>query len=245
MELELPGCRIRSWRPGDEHALARHADNRNIWLNVRDRFPHPYTLAAAEWWVTNMPAAEPETQFAVEVDGEAAGGVGLFLQEDVARYSAEIGYWLGEAHWGKGLMTAVVHRLGLHQLRSQSHLRQCVRLERVVRSGAGEGRLRVRGAAAERDGEGRPGARQPDVRRRAPVPPGWRPPTLPLTPVQSCTVPTSPVLPGHGHCPIVRPNPQSVRVYEPSALRRGVGVCGALWVGSGDPPIGRAAGRGR
>lgn len=110
MELELPGCRIRSWRPGDEHALARHADNRNIWLNVRDRFPHPYTLAAAEWWVTNMPAAEPETQFAVEVDGEAVGGVGLFLQEDVARYSAEIGYWLGEAHWGKGLMTAVVRR---------------------------------------------------------------------------------------------------------------------------------------
>jgi [ribosomal protein S5]-alanine N-acetyltransferase len=110
MELELPGCRIRSWRTGDEPALARHADNRNIWLNVRDRFPHPYTLADAERWVTNVREAVPETQFAVEVADEAAGGVGLFLQEDVARYSAEIGYWLGEAHWGKGLMTAVVGR---------------------------------------------------------------------------------------------------------------------------------------
>jgi RimJ/RimL family protein N-acetyltransferase len=110
MELELPGCRIRSWRPGDEPALARHADNRNIWLNVRDRFPHPYTLADAEQWVANVREAVPETQFAVEVAGEAAGGVGLFLQEDVARYSAEIGYWLGETFWGRGLATAVVRR---------------------------------------------------------------------------------------------------------------------------------------
>jgi RimJ/RimL family protein N-acetyltransferase len=110
MQLDLPGCRIRSWRAGDEVSLAKHADNRQIWLNVRDRFPHPYTLAAAEWWVANMPAADPETQFAIEVDGEAAGGVGLFLQEDVSRFTAEIGYWLGEAHWGRGIMTAVVRR---------------------------------------------------------------------------------------------------------------------------------------
>ena len=57
-------------------------------------------------WRT-VTAAEPETQFAIEVDGEAAGGIGVFLQQDVERYSAEIGYWLGEAHWGRGLATAV------------------------------------------------------------------------------------------------------------------------------------------
>jgi ribosomal-protein-alanine N-acetyltransferase len=110
MELELNGCRIRSWRAGDAPSLAHHADNRNIWLNVRDRFPHPYTLADAEAWVARAPAAEPETQFAIEVGGEAAGGVGVFLQEDVERFSAEIGYWLGEAHWGRGIATAVVRR---------------------------------------------------------------------------------------------------------------------------------------
>jgi [ribosomal protein S5]-alanine N-acetyltransferase len=109
MELELPRCRIRSWRPGDEPSLARHADDREIWLNVRDRFPHPYTLADAEAWVRQVRVAEPETQFAIEVRGEAAGGIGLFLQEDVSRYSAEIGYWLGREHWGRGLMTAAVH----------------------------------------------------------------------------------------------------------------------------------------
>ena len=110
MELDLPGGRIRSWRPGDEPSLARHADSRKIWLNVRDRFPHPYTLAAAEEWVAMASAADPQTQFAIEVGGEAAGGIGLFLQQDVERYSAEIGYWLGEAYWGRGIATAAVQR---------------------------------------------------------------------------------------------------------------------------------------
>ena len=90
--------------------MARHADNRKIWLNVRDRFPHPYTLGAAESWVAMVTAADPETQFAIEVDGEAAGGIGVFLQEDVSRYTAEIGYWLGEAYWNRGIMTSVVRR---------------------------------------------------------------------------------------------------------------------------------------
>ncbi len=108
MELALPVGRIRSWRANDERALAKHADNRKIWLNVRDRFPHPYTLADAENWLAKATTAEPETQFAIEQDGEAAGGIGLFLQQDVERFSAEIGYWLGEAHWGRGLATAAV-----------------------------------------------------------------------------------------------------------------------------------------
>src|SRR6476646_8214035 len=106
MELEFPGGRIRSWHPGDATSLARHANSRNIWLNVRDRFPHPYTCADAERWVAMAPTAEPETQFAIEVDGEAVGGMGVFLQEDVERYSAEIGYWLGEAYWGRVIGTA-------------------------------------------------------------------------------------------------------------------------------------------
>lgn len=108
MELALPGCRIRSWRPGDEPPLVRHANSRRIWLNVRDRFPYPYSSAAAAAWVAQAASARPETQFAIEVDGEAAGGIGVFLQQDVARYSAELGYWLGEAHWGRGIMTGAV-----------------------------------------------------------------------------------------------------------------------------------------
>lgn len=108
MELELPGCRIRSWRREDAPALARHADNRKIWRNVRDHFPSPYTVPDADLWIERVLGGKPETQFAIEVEGEAAGGVGVFLQEDVARRSAEIGYWLGESYWGRGIMTDVV-----------------------------------------------------------------------------------------------------------------------------------------
>ncbi len=110
MDLALAAGRIRSWRPGDAPSLSRHADNRKIWLNVRDHFPHPYTLADAEAWIEGAAATRPETQFAIEVDGEAAGGIGVFLQDDVGRRSAELGYWLGEAHWTRGLMTDAVRR---------------------------------------------------------------------------------------------------------------------------------------
>jgi [ribosomal protein S5]-alanine N-acetyltransferase len=108
MELVLPGCRVRSWRHGDAPSLSRHADSRKIWLNVRDHFPHPYTVSDAERWVELATTTMPETQFAIEVAGEAAGGIGLFLRQDVERRGAELGYWLGEAHWGRGLMTGIV-----------------------------------------------------------------------------------------------------------------------------------------
>jgi RimJ/RimL family protein N-acetyltransferase len=93
---------------GDEAALARHANSRAVWLNLRDRFPHPYTLADAEDWVRFASAQQPETNFAIEAGGEAVGGIGFVLHEDVERCSAEIGYWLGEAVWGRGIATAAV-----------------------------------------------------------------------------------------------------------------------------------------
>jgi [ribosomal protein S5]-alanine N-acetyltransferase len=108
VEFALPGCRVRSFRPEDAVSLARHADSREVWRTVRDHFPHPYTVDDAELWIERCRHSVPETQFAIEVDGEAAGGIGFVLQRDVERRSAEIGYWLGQAHWGRGLMTEVV-----------------------------------------------------------------------------------------------------------------------------------------
>ena len=124
MELDLGRCRIRNWRREDAPALAHHADNRRIWRNVRDHFPHPYTPADADLWIERVLGGDkPETQFAIEVDGEAAGGIGVFLQEDVARRSAEIGYWLGEAHWGRGIMTDAVRRFTAHAFEAYDLLR--------------------------------------------------------------------------------------------------------------------------
>ncbi len=94
MQIELPQGMLRPWHPDDVGALVRHADNRNIWRNLRDRFPHPYTAEAAATWVhiANDNPAEPA--FAIVVNGAAVGGIGLILGQDIDRRAAEIGYWL-------------------------------------------------------------------------------------------------------------------------------------------------------
>jgi [ribosomal protein S5]-alanine N-acetyltransferase len=78
---------------------------------MRDSFPHPYTHENAEEWIALVRYKKPQTQFAIEVRGEAAGGIGLMLRSDIERRSAEVGYWLGEALWGKGVATAAVRGL--------------------------------------------------------------------------------------------------------------------------------------
>ena len=109
MELKLKKCSIRLWQPGDERSLVQHANNYKVWRNVRDRFPHPYTIGDAHAWVEYVAGEQPRTNFAIAVDGTAVGGIGLALQSDIYRRSAEIGYWLGELFWGRGIMTEAVH----------------------------------------------------------------------------------------------------------------------------------------
>lgn len=108
MELKLTQSTIRDWRVGDETSLVLHANNQKIWLNVRDAFPHPYTRRDAEDWIHNASSDQPMISFAIEVEGAAAGGIGLVLQTDIFRRSAEIGYWLGEVYWGRGIVSEAV-----------------------------------------------------------------------------------------------------------------------------------------
>ena len=108
MRLILNGCDVRSWQMSDLASLVAHADNRRIWLNLRDRFPHPYTKRDGQHFLRTMRDADPETAFAIVVDGAAVGGVGFMLQHDVDRVSAEIGYWLGEPFWGRGIATTAL-----------------------------------------------------------------------------------------------------------------------------------------
>ena len=103
--LRLDRCTVRPWADADRAALVRHANDREVWRNLRDRFPHPYTPEAAEQWLAYLAPTDPLTHFAIEVDGEAAGGVGFEIGQDVHRRSAEIGYWLGRAVWGRGIAT--------------------------------------------------------------------------------------------------------------------------------------------
>jgi RimJ/RimL family protein N-acetyltransferase len=105
MKLELKTCTVRSWEWRDRESIVRYANNRNVSRNLRDRFPHPYTDRDARDWLDVVVDAEPETNFAIAVNGEAVGGIGYTLQYDVDRRSAEIGYWLGEEFWGRGIAT--------------------------------------------------------------------------------------------------------------------------------------------
>jgi RimJ/RimL family protein N-acetyltransferase len=122
MQWSLGLCDVRSWRPGDATALVAHANNRAVWLNLRDRFPHPYTARDARAFLKSVVAARPETSFAIDVNGHAVGGIAFRMQTDVERVGAELGYWLGEPYWGRGIATAAVravteHALTRHDLR--------------------------------------------------------------------------------------------------------------------------------
>lgn len=108
MEIKLSKSTLRPWQPGDEESLVRHSNNRNVWRNLRDAFPHPYTLADAKHWLQIANPSTPITNFAIVVEGAAVGGIGLVLKDDVFRRSAEIGYWLGEEFWGRGIVTEAV-----------------------------------------------------------------------------------------------------------------------------------------
>jgi len=108
MEFKLNKSTLRPWKPGDEPSLVRHANNRRIWRNLRDSFPHPYTLADAKRWIQIANPIMPPVNFAIVVDGAAVGGIGLLVKEDVFRRSVEIGYWLGEEYWQRGIVTEAV-----------------------------------------------------------------------------------------------------------------------------------------
>ena len=108
MELTGSTCSVRPWRAGDAGSLVKYANNANIARHLRDRFPHPYTLRDAKAFIHSSASARPQVSFAIIVDGEAAGGIGFSSGSDVERFSAEIGYWLGEPFWGRGIAAEAV-----------------------------------------------------------------------------------------------------------------------------------------
>jgi RimJ/RimL family protein N-acetyltransferase len=105
MELRFDGYMIRSWQASDAEALVRHANNPKVAANLRDVFPSPYTPKDAAQWVAFASNQNPETNFAIATDEEPIGGIGITLGSDIYRMGAEVGYWLGEAYWGRGIVS--------------------------------------------------------------------------------------------------------------------------------------------
>jgi ribosomal-protein-alanine N-acetyltransferase len=108
MEIRLERSLLRAWRDSDAPSLVRYANNRNVWRNLRDAFPHPYTAADATAWLDKMRAITPLRFFAIDVGGEAVGSIGIAPLDDVYRRSGEIGYFLGEPFWNRGIVTEAV-----------------------------------------------------------------------------------------------------------------------------------------
>jgi [ribosomal protein S5]-alanine N-acetyltransferase len=102
---------LRRWRPNDLDPLVRYADNFNVWRNLRDRFPYPYTRAHGEEWLARQAQVrEPLMNFAIDLDGDFAGGIGFERYPDINRLTAEIGYWVAEPFWGRGLATLALQQ---------------------------------------------------------------------------------------------------------------------------------------
>jgi ribosomal-protein-alanine N-acetyltransferase len=108
MEIEGPGFTLRGWKPTDAESLQKHADNFKLYCCLTDKFPHPYTMADAMGWVIMMKDQDPMINFAIAIDGNVAGAIGLERRSDVYRKTALIGYWLGEEYWGRGIMPEAV-----------------------------------------------------------------------------------------------------------------------------------------
>jgi RimJ/RimL family protein N-acetyltransferase len=108
MKIDLGQFQIRSYERRDKDALIKYANNSNISKNLRDSFPYPYTEKNAVEWLKAALDQNPELNFAIANSRELIGGIGLIMQPDIYRYSAEIGYWLAEPYWGKGIATKAV-----------------------------------------------------------------------------------------------------------------------------------------
>lgn len=107
----MDNLKLRPFYPSDYKSIAALANNRLIWENLRDRFPYPYTEEDAKQFIRLVTSYSPTTEFAIDFNGEAIGAAGIILKDDVYEGNGEIGYWIGQDYWGKGIGTKVVAEL--------------------------------------------------------------------------------------------------------------------------------------
>ena len=122
LRLEFGTMVIRTFSPDDEDALCKYADNRAVSGTLRDRFPFPYTREAARQWIRQTLQDEPVTHFAI-AEKELIGSIGYIPQEDVFRKTVEIGYWVAEPFWGRGIATRALGLLTEHLLTDGGYVR--------------------------------------------------------------------------------------------------------------------------
>lgn len=100
--------KLRAWKKSDLESLVKYANNWQVAKYLTGRFPYPYTKEAGEAFINFATSSSPIHIFAIDIGGEACGTIGIHPQEDIHSYNAELGYWLGEPFWGKGIITKAV-----------------------------------------------------------------------------------------------------------------------------------------
>jgi ribosomal-protein-alanine N-acetyltransferase len=116
-------CMLVPWRESDIQRLAEIANDAEVAPYMADRFPHPYTLEDARFWVRLLQGLTAINNFAIEANGELAGGIGMDPFEGERRVGAVFGYWLGRAYWGRGIATAAVAAFTDYALNKRGFIR--------------------------------------------------------------------------------------------------------------------------
>lgn len=102
---------LRKWNADDVDSMTKHANNYNVAKFLTDQFPYPYFRKDAERYLTLIEGQDPTLVFAISVDGEAVGSIGIFPQSDIHAKNAEMGYWLAEEYWGHGIMAEAIRQM--------------------------------------------------------------------------------------------------------------------------------------
>ena len=108
------GIQIRHWDESDAEELYRLADDPGIWINVRDRFPHPYTIDDARSFIASADSNDMVRSWSIKERDTLVGAIGLIFRDDVYRITAEIGYWIGRPHWNRGIATRALRAVSAH-----------------------------------------------------------------------------------------------------------------------------------
>jgi RimJ/RimL family protein N-acetyltransferase len=108
IRIDFQNYCIRSFLKNDANSLCKYANNYKIAKNLKNEFPSPYTIKHAEDWIAFNITQQPENNFAIANDNEVIGAIGVKFKDDISICNPEIGYWLGEPFWGKGIAANAV-----------------------------------------------------------------------------------------------------------------------------------------
>jgi len=108
VKIDCGVCVLRPFQASDAESITPLLNDRDVWINLSDRVPHPYRREDADAFIAAAMQKSPVENFAICLDDRAVGSIGFFLGTGIGRVSAEVGYWIGKPYWGRGLLSAAL-----------------------------------------------------------------------------------------------------------------------------------------